>query len=140
MSNDFIGGIRRGRMAADQFTIVANLVHRDPRITLGAKGLFGNLASHKEGFPITEKLVKRQCADSLFMIRKYMSELCTYGYLYRGPRERYPAGTVDQNGKPLGGKLGPHTYFVTDQPDEIAQILAQNEKEAEQREQGDASA
>ena len=51
--SDFLGGLRRGELAADHFTIVANRVARDRNLSYAAKGLFLNMASHREGFTIT---------------------------------------------------------------------------------------
>ncbi|WP_190824699.1 hypothetical protein [Saccharopolyspora pogona] len=130
MSRDeFIGGLRRGRMAGDHFTLVTNALARDPRLSLKAKGLFLNLASHKEGFDITVDLIERQNKDGKTAIDGAIKELQKFGYVYRGERIRYPAGTVDKNGKNIGGLYGPYTWWVTDDPDEVAQILKQVAKE-----------
>lgn len=135
-SPDFIAGIQRGEMAADNFTIVSNLVARDPNLSYKAKGLFLNLASHKRGFEITEDLLLRQGRDSKDSIRSGLRELCAAGYVYRGERRKRPAGTKDTKGRSIGGTLGPYPYFVTDRPDEVAKILEQNEKETAGHVQG----
>jgi hypothetical protein len=123
MHDDFIAGLRRGEMAADHFTIVANAVARDRTLSNAAKGLFLNMSSHREGFTITEEFLASQCTDGVKKIRSQMAELRTHGYIYRGQRSRYPAGTRSKDGKNIGGALGPYEWFVTDKPDEVAAIL-----------------
>jgi hypothetical protein len=113
-------------MAADHFTIVANSVARDRKLSYAAKGLFLNMASHREGFTITEEFLARQSTDGVKSVRRLLIELRAAGYIYRSPeRTRYPAGTRNAAGKDISGALGPYTWFVTDKPDEIAVILAQ---------------
>jgi hypothetical protein len=127
---DIIGGLRRGEMAADHFTIVANLVARDKKLSCRAKGLFLNMASHREGFKITEDFLASQCTDGVKAIRAILLELREAGYVYRSEdRERYPKGTVNAKGKDISGALGPYRWFVTDRPDEIAVILTQYAQE-----------
>jgi hypothetical protein len=132
-TDEFIAGLRRGEMAADHFTIVANLVARDANLANADKGLFLNLASHKAGFRITEEFLASQCTDGIKAIRASLGRLRTAGYVYRGPRTRYPAGAVNAKGKDISGALGPYTWFVTDKPDEIAAILVRYAKEERAR-------
>lgn len=125
----FMAGLYRGQMAADHFTIVSNLVARDPAISYKAKGVFLNMASHKEGFRITERLLTQQGKDGVAAIRAALEELRAAGYVYRGERTRHPAGTRDGQGRSLAGALAGHTWFVTDKPDEVAAILKQRAAE-----------
>ena len=123
---EFFGGLRRGEMAADHFTIVANSAARDRNLSYAAKGLFLNMASHREGFTITEEFLARQSTDGVKTVRRLLGELRAAGYIYRSAeRTRYPAGTRNAGGKDISGALGPYTWFVTDKPEEIAIILAQ---------------
>lgn len=123
---DFLGGLRRGEMAADHFTIVANSVARDRALSYAAKGLFLNMASHREGFTITEEFLASQSTDGVKTVRRLLGELRAAGYIYRSAeRSRYPAGTRNSAGKDISGALGAYTWFVTDKPDEIAVIVAQ---------------
>jgi hypothetical protein len=123
---EFFGGLRRGEMAADHFTIVANSAARDRNLSYAAKGLFLNMASHREGFTITEEFLARQSTDGVKTVRRLLGELRAAGYIYRSAeRTRYPAGTRNAAGKDISGALGPYTWFVTDKPEEIAIILAQ---------------
>jgi hypothetical protein len=123
---EFFGGLRRGEMAADHFTIVANSAARDRALSYAAKGLFLNMASHREGFTITEEFLARQSTDGVKTVRRLLGELRAAGYVYRSAeRTRYPAGTRNAADKDISGALGPYTWFVTDKPEEIAIILAQ---------------
>jgi hypothetical protein len=113
-------------MAADHFTIIANSAARDRNLSYAAKGLFLNMASHREGFTITEEFLARQSTDGVKTVRRLLGELRAAGYIYRSAeRTRYPAGTRNAAGKDISGALGPYTWFVTDKPEEIAIILAQ---------------
>ncbi|MEU5894469.1 hypothetical protein ABZ835_48065 [Streptomyces sp. NPDC047461] len=49
----FGAGIRRGVMAADQFTQIANGLFRDERLSSKAKGLFGSISTHRTGWQVT---------------------------------------------------------------------------------------
>jgi hypothetical protein len=112
-------------MAADHFTIVANSVARDRALSYAAKGLFLNMAGHREGFTITEEFLARQSTDGVKTVRPLLGELRATRYIYRSAeRTRYPAGTYKAAGKDISGALGPYTWFVTDKPEEMAIILA----------------
>ncbi len=127
----FLGGLRRGEMAADHFTIVSNLVARDSKLTNGAKGLFLNMASHSRDFTITEEFLASQSKDGVKAIRSQIKELRAAGYVYRGSRRRYPQGSVNAKGQDISGSLGPYEWYVTDKPEEIAAILTQYTTEQE---------
>lgn len=130
MPDDFIGGLRRGEMAADNFTIVANAAVRDKRLSCAEKGLLVNVFSHKEGFVITEEFLASQCTDGVKAIRGMLVRLREVGYVYRSEqRMRYPKGTKNEKGKDISGALGPYQWFVTDKPAEIAIILARYAEE-----------
>lgn len=119
----FLGGLRRGELAADHFTIVSNLVARDRSLSNAAKGLFVNMASHRSDFTITEEFLSSQCKDGVQAIRRTLNELRQSGYVYRGKRKRYPQGSRNAKGKDISGALGPYEWYVTDKPEEIAAIL-----------------
>lgn len=123
--DQFLAGLFRGPMAADNFTIVSNLVARDPDISYKAKGLFLNMASHTRGFRITERLLTQQGKDGVAAIRAGLEELRAAGYIYRGERLRHPTGTVNVKGRSVAGAVAGYAWFVTDKPDEIAKILKQ---------------
>ncbi|MFD0332210.1 hypothetical protein ACFQZC_38455 [Streptacidiphilus monticola] len=97
--------IRRGQMAADSFTQISNRLFRDPRIGFKAKGIFGLISTHRDGYGINPKRLAEQSTDGLSAIRAGLRELETFGYLVRS-QERRPDGT-----------LGPVEYLITDMPD-----------------------
>jgi hypothetical protein len=129
VTNPFIGGLRRGATAASHFLILSNLAARDPRMSLRARGLFTTGMSFKEGWKITEQGLACYCTDGEKSIRAALLELRELGYVYRGQRSRYPAGTKNHKGKDISGALGPYEWWWTDKPEEIATILLQYAKE-----------
>jgi hypothetical protein len=128
-TSPFVGGLRRGATAASHFLILSNLAARDPRMSLRARGLFATGMSFAEGWKITEEELARHCTDGEKSIRSGLVELRELGYVYRGRRSRYPAGTRNHKGKDISGALGPYEWFWTDKPDEIAAILEQYAKD-----------
>ncbi|WP_329331207.1 helix-turn-helix domain-containing protein [Streptomyces sp. NBC_00663] len=99
-------GIRRGAMAADQFTQIANRLFRDPRLTWKAKGLFGLISTHRDGWHITVADLARRSRDGEAAVKSGLKELEQHGFLLR-ERTRHSDGT-------LGGVV----YVITDQPAE----------------------
>src|SRR5256885_5221869 len=53
VSDSRYGRIRRGEMAADRFTQISNELFRDPRLSFKAKGVFGLISTHRDGYGIT---------------------------------------------------------------------------------------
>ena len=51
--------IQRGPMAADRFTQISNALFRDPRITFKAKGIFGLISTHREGFGLSIRSIAK---------------------------------------------------------------------------------
>ncbi len=99
------GRIRRGVMAADQYTQIRNALFRDKRISFKAKGVFGLISTHRDGFGVTPQSIAACSTDGVSAVRSALQELERYGYLYR-EQERRPDGT-----------MGPVEYFITDMPD-----------------------
>ncbi|MEV5989333.1 hypothetical protein AB0L85_30855 [Streptomyces sp. NPDC052051] len=97
-------GIRRGAMAADKFTQIANGLFRDTRLSFKAKGLFGLLSTHRDGWRMTVTDMARRGHDGEAAVKSGLKELENHGFLIRD-RERNPDGT-----------LGTATYFITDLP------------------------
>lgn len=128
-SDDFIGGLQRGEMAADNFFIMTNAAARDPQLHLADRGLLADMMSHKNGFLITEETLASRCMDGVKTVRTCLERLRAAGYVYRGARTRYPKGTRNSKGKDISGALGPYRWYVTDKPEEIAVILARYAKE-----------
>ncbi|OQR63410.1 hypothetical protein B6E66_13790 [Streptomyces maremycinicus] len=97
-------GIRRGVMAAEQFTQVANGLFRDPRLSFKTKGIFGLISTHRDGWRMSVTDLARGSRDGEAAIKSGLRELETHGFLLR-ERERCPDGT-----------LGAAAYFITDLP------------------------
>ncbi|MEU0949840.1 hypothetical protein ABZ379_45370 [Streptomyces canus] len=97
-------GIRRGVMAGDRFTQVANDLFRDHRMSFKAKGLFGLISTHREGWNMTVADLARRGREGVDAVTTGLDELARCGYLQRD-RDRNPDGT-----------LGSATYFITDLP------------------------
>ncbi|WP_405654155.1 hypothetical protein [Streptomyces sp. NBC_00019] len=100
----FGAGIRRGVMAADQFTQIANGLFRDERLSFKAKGIFGSISTHRTGWQVTVADLMRAGRDGRDAIRAGLSELQTYGYLVREQLRRDD------------GTLGEIVYSITDRP------------------------
>ncbi|MFJ8364254.1 hypothetical protein [Streptomyces sp. NPDC093984] len=101
---DFGAGIRRGVMAGDQFTQIANALFRDSRISFKAKGLFGYISTHRDGWQITVANLARHGRERVDAVTTGLEELEHHGFLLRD-RGRNPDGT-----------LGQALYFITDLP------------------------
>ncbi|RRR76720.1 hypothetical protein EHS43_30035 [Streptomyces sp. RP5T] len=97
-------GIRRGVMAGDQFTQVANGLFRDSRLSFRAKGIFGYVSTHANGWQVTVDGLVRLGPDGREAVRTGLKELEACGYLIR-ERLRRPDGT-----------LGEVVYCITDRP------------------------
>ncbi|MFF4836965.1 hypothetical protein [Streptomyces sp. NPDC001315] len=100
----FGAGIRRGVMAADQFTQIANGLFRDPRLSFKAKGIFGLISTHRDGWRMSVTDLARRSRDGEEAVKSGLKELEKHGFLLR-ERERNPDGT-----------LGAAAYFITDLP------------------------
>ncbi|MFF0386816.1 hypothetical protein [Streptomyces sp. NPDC004286] len=109
----FGSGVRRGVMAGDQFTQIANGLFRDSRLSYRAKGIFGYISTHRDGWQITLATLAAVGPDGKESVRTGLEELERYGYLVR-ERLRRPNGT-----------LGAVSYSITDRPaalDALAQL------------------
>jgi hypothetical protein len=100
----FGAGIRRGVMAADQFTQVANGLFRDSRLSFKAKGIFGLISTHRDGWHMSVPDLARRSRDGEAAVKSGLKELEKHGFLLR-ERGRNPDGT-----------LGQATYVITDLP------------------------
>ncbi|WP_374936787.1 hypothetical protein [Streptomyces sp. Ru71] len=100
----FAAGIRRGVMAGDQFTQIANGLFRDPRLPFKAKGIFGYVSTHREGWQVTVADLVRRGREGVDAVTTGLKQLERYGFLCR-TRERNTDGT-----------LGQALYFITDLP------------------------
>ncbi|MFM9499744.1 hypothetical protein ACKI1Q_39920 [Streptomyces galilaeus] len=100
----FGAGIRRGVMAADQFTQIANGLFRDSRLSFKAQGIFGLISTHRDGWRMSVTDLARRSRDGEAAVKSGLKELEKHGFLVR-ERERNPDGT-----------LGEAAYFITDLP------------------------
>ncbi|WP_331721522.1 hypothetical protein [Streptomyces sp. NBC_00212] len=97
-------GVRRGTMAGDRFTQISNALFRDPRISFKAKGLFGLISTHRDGWRVTVAELAKCSTDGRGAVIAGLKELERYGYLARD-RARRDDGT-----------LGEAVYAITDMP------------------------
>jgi hypothetical protein len=100
----FGAGVRRGVMAGDQFTQIANGLFRDSRISFKAKGLFGYISTHRDGWQVTVAHLARHGRERLDAVTTGLEELEKHGFLLRD-RDRNADGT-----------LGQALHFITDLP------------------------
>ncbi|MWA07670.1 hypothetical protein [Streptomyces sp. BA2] len=107
-------GIRRGEMAGDRFTQIANAFFRDPRISFKAKGIFGLISTHRDGWRVTMAELARSGPEGPSAVRTGLEELERFGYLTR-ERERRADGT-----------LGDVIYAITDVPAHLYDLLGDN--------------
>lgn len=106
----FGAGVRRGVMAADQFTQIANGLFRDSRISYRAKGLFGYISTHRDGWQVTVANLARHSRERVDAVTTGLEELEKHGFLLRDrDRDR------DRN-RNADGTLGQALYFITDLP------------------------
>ncbi|MGW6317587.1 hypothetical protein [Streptomyces sp. NPDC055099] len=107
-------GIRRGEMAGDRFTQIANALFRDKRISFKAKGIFGLISTHRDGWRITMAALARCGPDGRSAVASGLGELEAYGYLTR-ERERREDGTFSEV-----------IYAITDAPAHLYDLLGDN--------------
>jgi hypothetical protein len=91
-------------MAADAFTQIRNVLFRDVRLSAKAKGIFGYISTHRDGWGVTPESIAASMTDGVSAIRSGLRELEALGYLVREqPRRR-------------DGTMGAIEYYITDQP------------------------
>jgi hypothetical protein len=93
--------IKRGPVAADNYTIIANALLRDHRLSLKARGLAGWLLSHRADFSLTLPRIAELNGCGEASVRTAVEELEKLGYLQREQARD-------------GGKFGGTTYYITD--------------------------
>ncbi|MGW2841899.1 hypothetical protein ACWCWD_29440 [Streptomyces sp. NPDC001493] len=96
-------------MAADvfqaRFTQIHNALFRDRRLSFKAKGVFGLISTHRDGFGVGREAIASFSTDGVSAVSSALRELVALGYLQRD-RVRNAAG-----------QLGDAVYFITDMPD-----------------------
>jgi hypothetical protein len=86
------------------YTRLSNQLLRDHRISYKAKGIFGWMASHRDGFGVSPESIAAAGADGISAVKSALRELERYGYLTRSQ-----VRTGD-------GTMGAFTYRITDMP------------------------
>ncbi|CAM5594420.1 hypothetical protein [Streptomyces abikoensis] len=113
------GFIRRGPMAADvfeqQFTRIHNAVFRDRRMSYKAKGIFGLISTHRDGFGLSIESLVSFSTDGVSAVRTGLNELEKLGYLKRDQKRL--DGPTEDNPTAKKGSFGSVEYFITDMPD-----------------------
>lgn len=99
-------GIRRGPMAADHFTQIANSLFRDPALSFKAKGIFGLISTHTNGWKVSVAELARHGREGVDAVTSGLKELEHHGYLVRERVRR------------VDGTLGESVYAITDMPAE----------------------
>ncbi|MET8572688.1 hypothetical protein [Streptomyces sp. NPDC004783] len=74
-ADGFGAGIRRGVMAGDRFTQIANGLFRDGRLSFKAKGLFGLLSTRREGWRMTVTDLARSGREGEAAVKSGLKEL-----------------------------------------------------------------
>ena len=100
--------ISRGHMAADilqrDYTQIHNRLFRDKRLSFKAKGIFGLISTHRDGYGVTPEWIAGAGTDGPAAVRTGLRELEKYGYLTR------------EQARNEDGTLGQMTYSITDMP------------------------
>lgn len=102
------GRIRRGSMAASvlqrDFTQIHNRLFRDSRLSFKAKGIFGLISTHRDGYGVSADWIADASTDGVAAVKTGLRELERYGYLVRHQEVR------------KDGTKGSMTYTITDMP------------------------
>jgi hypothetical protein len=98
-------------MAGDRFTQLSNALFRDRRISHKAKGVFGLISTHRDGYGLTIAGILRDSKEGRDAIRGALEELEEYGYLLREQQH-------DDQGKFTGV-----VYRITDMPAHLYELF-----------------
>lgn len=121
------------------FTIVSNELIRSTELSFRAKGALINMASHREGYPITVELLVSQSKDGKDSVNAAIKELIAAGYVFKGERTRWPQGTKSKSGKDISGAWGPYVYRFTTKAAKAEYWRNQQAKTAGQDQCGNAA-
>ncbi|MFJ3699530.1 hypothetical protein ACIPW9_36310 [Streptomyces sp. NPDC090052] len=95
-------------MAADilqrDFTQIHNRLFRDQRLSFKAKGIFGLISTHRNGYGVTPEWIAAAGTDGPAAVRSGLRELERHGYLVR------------RQDRKQDGTMGQMTYSITDMP------------------------
>lgn len=74
---------RQGPRPEDNFTQVPNALYQDPNIPVEAKGLYGYMRSHRDGWVMTTERIGKANGMSKNRAAKYINILIDLGYIIR---------------------------------------------------------
>lgn len=106
--------IERGLMAADNFTQISNALFRDPRLSFKAKGVFGLISTHRDGYGLTVAAIARAGRDGRDAVQSALVELERFGYLER----------VQRHGD--SGQFAGVVYRITDMPAHLFELFGED--------------
>jgi hypothetical protein len=95
--------IKRGPLAADNYTIIANALLRDHRLSLKARGLAAWLLTHRDDFELSLPRIAELNGCGEASVRTAVEELEKVGYLRR-----------EQSRADGSGKFSSSVYYITD--------------------------
>lgn len=100
------GGVHRGVIPTDHFTIIENATIRDERLSYKARGLLALLLSHEPGWVVmlTDLVTP---IDGLASVRSGIRELEALEYLRRS-RVRLPSGAYGPDRWDIGQPVDSH--------------------------------
>jgi hypothetical protein len=75
--------IHRGPAGTDTFRQICDLLFRDRRLSLKAKGVLGLILIHRDGLGVTAELIAEWSTDGVPAVRAALRELEHFGYLTR---------------------------------------------------------
>lgn len=112
MQNEHMPGnaIARGPMTGDHYTQIHNLLLRGQVIPTQYVGVWGYIASHAEGWKLTEAKLGKDLNKGRAFIQSALAAIEAAHCLIREQRR-------DEN-----GKLGDSTWFITDLPLQLRQL------------------
>jgi hypothetical protein len=111
--------VTRGALPFVAFTQVRNAWLRDERISYKAKGLLGYLASHAEGYRLSQAQIVRQGTDGRDSVVSGLAELERAGYLARSRDRRGTGGRFAEDEFTLVDPFDVHGKLLPVEPREI---------------------
>lgn len=98
--------IKRGPIAADNFTVISNALLRDAALSFKARGLAAWLLGHRDDFNLTMVRIAQMNGCGEASVRSAVKELEDAGYLVR-----------EQARTEGSGQFGETVYYLTDSPE-----------------------
>lgn len=98
-----MGVFNQGPAPEDHFTMISNDLLRNPNLSIEARGIYGFMRSHRDGWKMTTERIGEACNMSRKRSAKYINELIDAGFIIR-----------DQAND--GGKFGEIHYLILAEP------------------------